>query len=712
MSAFDRLSSALAYQIANTLGWRELRLVQEQSIDAILDGKNAVVLAPTAGGKTEAAFFPILSQMDTEDWRPVSVIYLSPIRALLNNQEDRVARLAGLIGRRSFKWHGDVGPGERRRFLRDPTDILLITPESLEAMLMSSSVPTRELFAKLRAVIIDEIHAFADDDRGAHLSAVIERILRFTSHDVQRIGLSATVGNPEEILGWIRGSSERQGAVVDPKGSRREPKLDIDYVGSMETAAVAIERLHPSKKRLVFVDSRGKAEKLGNLLNDRGVISYVTHGSLSAAARRDAERAFEQSRDCVIVATSALELGIDVGDLDHVLQINAPATVASFLQRMGRTGRRPDMTPNCTFLALDEMAVLGAAALVQLFRDGFVESVEPSSRASHIFAHQLMTLGIQLDGVLPQDVDYWLRGSAAFSRLGSAERKAIVDHMLSQEILADHSGKLWLGPVGERRFGRAHFKELYAVFDAPRDITVRAGPDEVGTVEARFLAAIDNGPNPGSFMLAGKSWEIITVEWDRGVCVVRPSPRGRTPRWQGEARHLSHDLCQAMRKLLVSDERDDSWSERATRVMTTLRSEFEHLRGSESSLIEAPDRITWWNFAGGGANALLRGMLEQELGEKVVATNAAIKLEGDAAKSGAAVREVLARWKADERPTAEDALRAAPDPSRTRVSKFQVCLPEALLAELVVEKVLDVEGARRALSAPPTATSGGQTGAR
>ncbi|MEP7124757.1 MAG: DEAD/DEAH box helicase, partial [Byssovorax sp.] len=207
MSAFDRLSSALQYQIVNTLSYSALRPVQEVAIGPVLDGKNAVVLAPTAGGKTEAAFFPLLSAMDTEDWRPVSVLYLSPIRALLNNQEERVAKLAGLVGRRSFKWHGDTTPSARKAFLRDPTDILLITPESLEAMLISPRVPTRELFAGLRTVIIDEVHSFAADDRGAHLSSLMERLTRFCGRDVQRLGLSATVGNPDEILRWIQGSS-------------------------------------------------------------------------------------------------------------------------------------------------------------------------------------------------------------------------------------------------------------------------------------------------------------------------------------------------------------------------------------------------------------------------------------------------------------------------------------------------------------------------
>ncbi|MCP4564535.1 MAG: DEAD/DEAH box helicase [Bosea sp.] len=389
MSAFDRLSPALAYQIVNTLGFRELYPVQLAAIDAVLDGKNAVILAPTAGGKTEAAFFPLLSAMDTAAWPPVSVLYLSPLRALINDQEGRIRRYASTLGRRVFTWHGDVGPTARKRFLEDPADILLTTPESLEAMLMSPRQPARRLFSRLRAVIVDEVHAFAGDDRGAHLAALLERVSRYGGRDLQRLGLSATVGNPEEILRWLAGSSQRPGAVVDPPRGTREAQLAVDYVGSLENAARVIAQLHPGCKRLVFVDSRRRVETLTELLREQGVGTFLTHGSLAAGERRAAERAFQEGPSCVIVATSALELGIDVGDLDHVVQIDAPGSVASFLQRLGRTGRRRGATANCTFLATGERALLEAAAIIALFRSGYVEPLRPSRRAAHILAHQL-----------------------------------------------------------------------------------------------------------------------------------------------------------------------------------------------------------------------------------------------------------------------------------------------------------------------------------
>src|SRR5690606_21979920 len=275
------------------------------------------------------------------------------------------------------------------------------------------------------------------------------------------------------ILEWLAGSSKRRGRVVDPGGAKKTADLSLDFVQSAENAARVVAVLHPGEKRLVFVDSRRGAEQLGRLLRQQDVMTFVTHGSLSATERREAEEAFAEGKNRVIVSTSALELGIDVGDLDRVLQIDAPASVASFLPRMGRTGRRDGTGPHCAFLVEKEQMLLQAAGIVKLYRDGYVEPVAPRRRASHIFAHQVMALCIEKSGMSRGELWAWLDGSSAFSALTEEERDAIVDHMLAEEILSDQEGKLWLGPVGEKRFGRAGFRALYAVFDAPRAITVR-----------------------------------------------------------------------------------------------------------------------------------------------------------------------------------------------------------------------------------------------
>lgn len=692
MDAFDRLSSALQYQIVNDLGWTDLRPVQRHAIDAILDGSNCVVLAPTAGGKTEAAFFPLLSLMDREDQAPTSVLYIAPIRALLNNQETRLQRLTGMIGRRAFKWHGDVGASARKRFIQEPADILAITPESLEAMLISTRVPASALLRSVRAVVIDEVHAFAADDRGGHLVSVLERIQRITGHDIQRIGLSATVGNPGDICRWLSGSSERDQYVVDPGGTPQEPELLLDYVGTLSNAATLIEQLYPRCKRLVFADSRRKVEELGRELDRRGVETFVSHSSLAVSQRHAAELAFEQGENCVIVATSAMELGIDVGDVDHVLQIDAPPTVSSFLQRMGRTGRRPGTRANCTFLETKDDQLLVAAALLRLRQQGFVEPVAPSKRASHLLAHQLLAMSLEHGGALR---DTWwdaVRGAACYGELEPDDRVELVDHMLEKEILGEADGRLILGDEGQKLYGARNFMDLYVVFSTPPIFTVMWGTSEVGTVDASFVQ--HRKEDDFTFVLAGKAWRVTNIDWRRGICTVVPAPEAGYPSWHGAPRFLSWEVCQAMRDVLLGDEYDTCWSSRARVVIDGLRAEHHFLGESVAPLVEEKDRTTWWTFAGGRANNLLARLLEVDLGPKVIVGNIYIAFSEDASNSIVAIRQAIAALAEPGRITADAARVAAAASARSRVSKFQPCLPERLELDLLAEALVDVEGAR------------------
>ena len=696
MDAFDRLSPALQYQIVNDLGWTDLRLVQNQAIDVILDGANCVVLAPTAGGKTEAAFFPLLSKMDQDDQAAPSVLYIAPIRALLNNQEARLQRLSGLIGRRAFKWHGDVGASARKRYIREPADILAITPESLEAMLISTWVPASELLRSVRAVVVDEVHAFAADDRGGHLVSVLERVQRIAGRDIQRIGLSATVGNPGDICRWLSGSSERDQLVVDPGGGSAEPKLLLDYVGTLANASVVIERLYPGTKRLVFADSRRKVEELGRELDHHNAEVHVTHSSLAVSERHAAERAFEECDNCVIVATSAMELGIDVGDVDHVLQIDAPSTVSSFLQRMGRTGRRPDTHANCTFLATKDDALLLAAALIRLRSQGYIEPVTPSTRASHLLAHQIMALTLQYGGV-PTD-RWWprVRGAACYADLDDTDRTALLDHMLAEDILANVDGRLILSDHGQKLYSGRNFMDLYVVFSTPPIFRVMAGRTEIGTVDAHFVQL--RKADDFTFVLAGRAWRVTHIDWRRGICTVEPAPDAGYPSWMGDPRFLSWEVCQSMREILIGEDREAIWTSRACDVIDTLRAQYAFLHDAPAPLVDERDIIRWWTFAGGRANNLLAHLLRTELGDKVTASNTAVTLAEGAGKSLVAVRQAVAALSQPGRVSREAARRAAADAARGRISKFQPCLPAELEQELLADVLVDSDGAAEAVA--------------
>ena len=691
MSAFDQLSPALQYQIVNGLGFTSLRPVQELAIPPILADRSCVVLAPTAGGKTEAAFFPILSRIESEDWRPVSVVYVAPIRALLNDQEARVERYCGLLGRRAAKWHGDTTPGARRAFVNEPADVLLTTPESLEVMLMSPSIPARRLFANLRAVIIDEAHAFVGADRGVHLTAVRERLTRICGHDLQRIALSATVGNPEAVLHWLSGSSKREQAIVRAPSAASEPELKLDYVASMENAAKVIARLHPGKKRLVFVDSRRGVEQVGRALLGAGVNVHVTHSSLSAEERRRAELAFAEGRDCVIVATSALELGIDIGDLDHVLQGGCPSRVASFLQRMGRSGRRAGTRPNCTFLATDGEELLQAAGLLRLWRCGYVEPVRTPGRAFHVLAHQIIALAIQEQGIAESDWWAWVAGAAAFAGIGEGERRELVEHMLGQEILHRDGGRLSLGVRGEKLYGFRNFTELYAVFSTPRILAVLHGHQEIGSIEASFVEQEEMSRL--TFTLAARTWRVVSVDLAHGCVRVEPVHDGRHARWTGRPVLLRRELCQAMRDVLVSGGGDPWWSERAQTKLAELRDEHAFLAHSDSPLVPDASGLRLWNFAGGAANNVLASVLQAMVGERVTSSNIAISFRDRAALSDVVVRHALEQVTRARRPNRADALAYAAGLEKVRLSKFQPCLPPQFEAEYVADVLSETSDA-------------------
>ena len=406
MSPFDALHPSLRYHIVNTLGWTSLRPTQLEAVVPVLAGEDVLLLAPTAGGKTEAALFPVLSRMLNEGWRGLSVLYICPLRALLNNLEPRIARYVSLVGCEARLWHGDVADSTRRRILRSPPNLLLTTPESLEAMMISVRVDHRAFFAELRAVIIDELHAFAGDDRGWHLLAVLKRLQRLAGHRIQRLGLSATVGNPEQLLDWLR--QEGPARTVGPLRPPSEGDVTVDFVGSIDNAVVALASLFRGERRLVFCDSRARVEELATGLRARGIDTFVSHSSLSADERRLAEAAFASKPDCVIVATSTLELGLDVGDLDRVVQIDAPWSVSSFLQRMGRTGRRSGGRRNCLLLATNNEALLVGLGVGRLWQNGFVEAIQPPLAPAHIFAQQVLALVLQEGGIADGEWDVWL----------------------------------------------------------------------------------------------------------------------------------------------------------------------------------------------------------------------------------------------------------------------------------------------------------------
>ncbi len=623
MSEFDKLHPALQHHIVNSLGWPGLRPLQESTIQPVLDGEHAILLAPTAGGKTEAACFPIFSRMLTENWTGLSVLYICPIKALLNNLEERLSYYGQLLGRSVAVWHGDISASRKAKIIADPPDILLATPESLEVMLVSNRIDHRILFANVRSVIIDEVHAFAGDDRGWHLLSVLERISVIAGRELQRLGLSATVGNPEVLCDWLASSCESKRSVINPPAENNVvPDVQVDWVGSVRNAAIVISRLHRGEKRLVFVDSRSRVEELAMELRGLGVATYVSHSCLSLEERCSAEEAFSQGSDCVIVATSTLELGIDVGDLDRVIQLDSPFTVASFLQRIGRTGRRAGSSRNCLFLATKEDAFLRALALLKLWQKNFVEPIEPPARPMHIYAQQVMALTLQENGIIAQDIGAWLGAMPGFSSVAIKEREQAVEYMLSTSVLHSDSGILGVGRTGENSFGQKNFMELFSVFTSPPMVKVFHGKQELGEVHQLTFAVKEEGP--ALLTLGGRSWITKYIDWARKKAYVEPTDmRGRS-QWLSSGQPMQYEMCQAIAETLLDEDVQDGLSTRAQNLLEELKEEFGWLEeGKTTLLIDSDGNANWWTFSGRLLNAAFTEVLAGEA-DKVGSDNLCI----------------------------------------------------------------------------------------
>ncbi|TIR29938.1 MAG: DEAD/DEAH box helicase [Mesorhizobium sp.] len=674
-AAFDALHPALRYHIVSTLGWPDLRPTQAEAVTPVIAGEDVLLLAPTAGGKTEAAAFPLLSRIASQGWRGLSALYICPLKALLNNIAPRLERYGHFLGMRVGVWHGDVGEPARRRILRDPPEILLTTPESLEAMMISVQLDHANLLQGIQAVVVDELHAFAGDDRGWHLMFLLARLERLAGHHLQRIGLTATVGNPDEVLDWF--SMGRGGHVIGPRSPQTGGDVTADQVGSNANAVAAIARLYRGDRRLVFADSRTRVEEIAAGLRMSGVRTFVSHASLSLDQRRQAETAFAQEPDCVIVATSTLELGLDVGDLDRVIQVGSPPSVASFLQRMGRTGRRSGTTRNCLFLAADDEELLRCMALSTLWREGRIEPVVPPARPAHLFAQQIMALSLSLGGVSRPDISAWL--GDMIDAVPAAERAAILEHMLGEGVLDEDAGIIGLGAKGEREFGRRHFSDLVAAFSQPLLLSVRHGQADLGTVHPASLGPRRAG-DPAVLSLGGRSWKVVDIDWRRRVVSVLPSEGGGRSRWLGSGRAMSHTVCGAMERIVAGAEPACRLSRRAESALAEIRDRLSFVDAYSLPVVsDCEGRITIWAFAGGAATAsIAAGLAEQGL--SVIGFNdLSISLRTrDLEQAAKALRKI-------------DPVSVSPRlPDDLEVSlKFGLCLPKEIIASVLKARTTD-----------------------
>ncbi|MCB2360926.1 DEAD/DEAH box helicase [Clostridium estertheticum] len=554
MEVFKRYAPFIQDYIYRS-GWQSLRAVQNAAGDAIFntDG-NVLLTASTASGKTEASFFPILSLLDENPSTSVGILYIAPLKALINDQFGRLNDLCEEAGIPVTRWHGDVPQSQKRCLLRKPAGILQITPESLESLMINKHMEIPSLFGDLRFIVIDEIHSLLRADRGGQTFSLIERICHLAGCNPRRIGLSATIGNPEDVGKFLAAGSGR-GTVIPKFDGGKEvwrlsmehffntapqadegKSLELDTIGMELATDTAPKAADPGmgyifehtrgKKCLVFTNSREECEAVCQNLrqycetNREPDRFLIHHGNLSTSYRESAEEELKDDNSLMSVcATATLELGIDIGRLERAFQIDAPFTVSGFLQRMGRTGRRggpsemwfvmredhpesramlPDMIP---------WYLIQGIALVQLYiEERFVEPPRTEKLPFSLLYHQTMSTLASGGEMSPGELASRVLPLSVFHRITQDDFRVMLKHLIGiDHVNRTENGGLIVGLTGERIVNNYKF---YAVFQENIEYTVHAGSEELGTI-------VKPPPAGDKIAIAGRVWVVEDVDHKR-----------------------------------------------------------------------------------------------------------------------------------------------------------------------------------------------------
>ena len=554
MNVFERYAPFIQDYIYRS-GWQSLRAVQNAAGDAIFNTEENVLLtASTASGKTEAAFFPILTLLDENPSQTVGVLYIAPLKALINDQFGRLNELCEEEGIPVTRWHGDANQSRKRKLLKKPSGILQITPESLESLLINKHIEIPSLFGDLRFIVIDEIHSLLRADRGLQTFCLIERLCRLAGCDPRRIGLSATIGNPE-LAGQFLAAGSGRGTVIPKFDGGKEvwrlsmehfynsaPQADEGKLVPAETPSVeeptdtAPKAADPGisyifehtrgRKCLVFTNSREECESVCQQLRQYCEVNHepdrflIHHGNLSASYRESAEEEMKDDDSLMSVcATATLELGIDIGRLERAFQIDAPFTVSGFLQRMGRTGRRSDPSEMWFVMREDHQEaramlpdsipwyLIQGIALVQLYiEERFVEPPRLDRLPYSLLYHQTMSTLASHGEMTPGELASRVLGLSCFRRITQEDYRLLLRHLLEiDHVGRTENGGLIVGLAGERVVNNYKF---YAVFQENIEYTVRSGSEQLGTI-------VKPPPVGDKIAIAGRVWGVEDVDHQR-----------------------------------------------------------------------------------------------------------------------------------------------------------------------------------------------------
>jgi ATP-dependent Lhr-like helicase len=591
---FSRFAPFIQEFIYNN-DWTELRQIQGEAAEAIFDSQDHLLICSgTASGKTEAAFLPVLSELYFKPSATIGAVYIGPLKALINDQFGRLSEMLTESTIPVQSWHGDVDSGKKQKFLRKAKGILQITPESLEAMLMTNGLDLGRLFSDLRFVIIDELHAFISSDRGSQILCQLDRLSRYQSSPVRRIGLSATLGKSKLAAQWLAGNSGIEVKTIGNTPASRDvqlglefyPELPLDFETVLSQAEKALDQrrieelaalltrhnamfedmyeLSRGKKTLIFTNSRRDAEEVTAHLREIAQIRktrdiyHVHHGNVSKVLREAAEQAMKDPiQPACSTATVTLELGIDIGYLDQVFQRNATHSVASFVQRLGRTGRRNN--PAQMFFYSTESLTADDASVVQKIPWGLIQTIaiiqlyleyrwiEPPTIKKYPFSllyHQTMSVIFANNELLPPELAERILTLSPFRSVTQDQFRTLLRHLIAiKHLELTETGGLIIGVEGEKIVNNYKF---YATFEDEIAYQVKDGTRDIGSIHA--LPAIAD-----RFRLAGFTWKVVGIdEKHKIISVERVAGRSNT-NWLGKGGDIHDRILDRMREVLEED---------------------------------------------------------------------------------------------------------------------------------------------------------------
>ncbi|MBU2607641.1 MAG: DEAD/DEAH box helicase [Alphaproteobacteria bacterium] len=656
MSAFDQLARPVQKWIRSR-GWSELRDIQARSTNIILGSdKDLIVAASTAGGKTEAAFLPLISQVlgdETEVRSGFDLVYIGPLKALINDQTKRLEDICTDVDLPIVPWHGDISASIKSRAEKRPRGILLITPESLEALFIRKGASIPHLFGNAKAVVIDELHTFLDAERGVQLRSLLTRLELAISRPVRRIGLSATLGDINLARTYLRPDAPNDVETVIAEGGEAELLLQLrgyissgdDNEGDAATTEIAkhlFENLRGSDN-LIFAGSRGRVEEFADRLRSLCEQAhlpqefYPHHASLSKDHREFVEaRLKDDALPTSAVCTSTLELGIDIGDVKCVAQIGPPFTVAALRQRLGRSGRREGepailrqyaiegrLDANAHFSDRLRLGLIRSIAMIELLLKGWCEAPRPNALQLSTLVHQILSIIAERGGTSAKRLYVTLCERGPFSAVGPETFLAVLRQLGRSDIALIEQGEdgfLLLGRVGEKLVEHYSF---YAVFNTPDEYRIVHDGRELGTLPVSQVLA----PKL-TLIFSGRRWEILEIDDRDKVILVKPARAGKPPLFGGDAGNIDDRVIEKMREIFEQDDIPRYLDAVASELLVDARTSFRNFGFANKRIVELGESRTALALWCGSVKTTTLALALRAMGFKVEQYDGFIELDG------------------------------------------------------------------------------------